>query len=103
MIVELPQLGRTLVAEAGDNLLTLLQRERVPIAHSCAGEGVCGTCVLRLEGDGTGSPGAHEKRLIERQIPPARRSAAGPGELRMACLVTVPATSNKWTLRTDYW
>jgi len=96
LIISLPQLS--LEIDSGPepvNLLSLLGRHRVPLARSCGGDGVCGTCRLRIEGKDLPAISGAETKL-------AKRQGANEGE-RFACLVEVPASSKTWALRCDYW
>lgn len=90
--IALPQLQRVIEAEVGDNLLTLLRRASVPVAHSCAGEGICGTCRVRIEGVKISSPSNAEQQLSKRH--------RCPSGTRFACLVTVESDCK---VTTDYW
>ena len=96
MKIVLPQLGLELESgETPANLLSFLSRHGVPVARSCGGDGVCGTCRLRVEGDDQPVASAGEIRLRKKQ-------GARAGE-RFACLVDLPVSSKTWVLRCDYW
>jgi ferredoxin len=92
----MPQLKKEILnCAAGANLLALLGQHRIPIARSCGGDGVCGTCRVRLEGDDIPPPTKAELILIKKQ-------QLDSGE-RVACLLIIPKSSKTWVLRSDYW
>jgi ferredoxin len=96
--IELPQLGLVIDdAPAGANLLALLASHKVPLARSCGGDGVCGTCRVQIEGDDVPARSSHEARLHKKQ------SRVASDDDRYACTIQIPATSKKWVLRTRYW
>lgn len=98
MKIKIPALQRELTAEAGANLLATLVQEKIPIAHSCAGDGVCGTCLIHIEGADVPAEGNQELRLKLKQC-----KEMPPANTRFACLTNVPESSKTWVLRTDYW
>jgi ferredoxin len=72
----------------GSNLRMVLLRARLPLyasvaaALNCRGNGVCGTCAVRLEGDASPPTAAEQRRL---GLFPHR-----PGSgVRLACQVSV--------------
>ena len=98
MKIESPQLSKSIEGEAGANLLAKLVEERVPVAHSCAGEGVCGQCWIQIDGNDLAPESDREKKLRKKQ-----GRAAEPKNCRFACLLKIPDSSKTWVLRTDYW
>lgn len=97
MKILIPQLQKELEASAGANLLTVLVAAKLPLAHSCAGEGVCATCVVKIEGGDLPPLTERETRLIKKL---GRKFHANQ---RFACLVKVPESSKTWVLSTEYW
>lgn len=98
MKIEIPQLKKSFEAAAGVNLLAKLVSEQVPIAHSCAGDGVCGTCSIQIEGPGLPSESDRELRLRKKQL-----KGHEPKNCRFACLLKIPDSSKTWVLSSDYW
>lgn len=96
MRLELPQLKRVIEVSEPGNLLLILRTHKVPIASSCSGEGVCGTCGIVVEGDGVPPVGKHEARLLA-------QLSQSPKHSRMACLVDVPVASKTWVISSSYW
>jgi len=72
----------------GSNLRMVLLRARLPLYNSvtaalnCRGNGVCGTCAVRIEGEASPPTPAEQQRLA---IFPHRPDAG----LRLACQVSV--------------
>jgi ferredoxin len=98
MKIEIPQLNKSFESSGDVNLLAKLVSEQIPIAHSCAGDGVCGTCSINIEGAELPEESEREKRLRKKQ-----RREHEPKNCRFACLLKVPHSSKTWVLRTDYW
>lgn len=46
----LPQKDIILEVEPGENLMAVLLKEKIPVASSCSGEGICGKCKLIING-----------------------------------------------------
>ena len=76
--------GREILVEPGTFLTTAAARAGVAIVHDCDGQGVCGTCQVRIV-DGGGDIGAPDPR--------ERRQLGGRIEAgwRLCCLVVVEA------------
>lgn len=72
----------------GSNLRMVLLRARLPLYHSvaaalnCRGNGVCGTCAVRIEGEASPATPAELRRLA---VFPHRPESG----LRLACQVSV--------------
>ena len=49
--IDFPELNRTIEAERGDNLLALMQQERIPVDAGCGGVGRCGRCRALIDGE----------------------------------------------------
>lgn len=92
----IPQLRLTIEAGPEANLLNLLVKAKVPLAHSCAGDGVCGTCYLYIEGEQIPLATAAEIKVL-------KRTALKDPRARIACLVKTPKVPINWVLSTDYW
>jgi 2Fe-2S ferredoxin len=96
MRIEIPKLGRVIEnVPANANLLTVLSMVGVPIARSCAGDGVCGTCAISLTGEGIPPMSSFEKKLLMKQNKDSR--------LRIACLIKIPELSKTWVVDATYW
>jgi ferredoxin len=80
--------GQRIECLAGSNLRMVLLRARLPLYHSvaaalnCRGNGVCGTCAVRIEGEASPPSPAELRRL---SVFPHRPEAG----LRLACQVSV--------------
>lgn len=60
------------------NLLDFLLKNRIPISHSCQGNGTCTTCLIKLEGDLKELPPRNdleEEHKLERGFKPNERLA----------------------------
>jgi ferredoxin, 2Fe-2S len=93
MLIELDEAER--IASQNDNLLTILVSHGVPIAQSCGGDGVCGTCSIEIVGEGIPEESAYEKKL--------KRLQKVPPQQRISCLIKVPKSSKTWVLHCNYW
>ncbi len=86
---------REIEVTLGDSLFEALRLANQPIASSCAGELVCGRCVVRvIEGADSLSEMEEEERSV------LLREAAGPDD-RLACRA-IPRRSGV-VLNTGYW
>ena len=48
MKIYLPQLNKSLSSNKEENLYKFLRENKVPVASSCKGEGICGKCVISV-------------------------------------------------------
>lgn len=73
-IIRRPRQGDQITVEKGCNLMTALQENNIPVASSCAGDAVCGKCLIEvLHGrENLNSPNAEEKFLLEKDRVPTR-------------------------------
>ena len=62
--------GREIRVEPGTFLTTAAMRAGVEIVHDCDGQGVCGTCQVRIVegGDDFGTPDPRERRQLGGRI-----------------------------------
>jgi len=93
MIIELD--AHKIPDDVGANLLTILVSHGVPIAQSCGGDGVCGTCAIQITGEDVPTESALEKKV--------KRMQKVSEHERMSCLIKVPRSSKTWVLRCNYW
>lgn len=54
--ISLPQFNRKISCEVNENLMVVLQKNEVPVASSCLGDGICGKCVLNVDFNDKQSP-----------------------------------------------
>ena len=86
---------RTIAATRGETLFNALRLANHPIASSCAGDLVCGRCVVRvIEGADSLSEIEEEERSV------LLRESAGPND-RLACRA-IPRQAGV-VLSTGYW
>jgi ferredoxin len=80
--------GQRVECLAGSNLRMVLLRARLPLYNSvaaalnCRGNGVCGTCAVRIEGEASPVTAAEQRRLGQFPHHPG-------ADLRLACQVSV--------------
>jgi ferredoxin len=96
MPVSLPQIGRVVEATPGVDLLTLLVNHGVPLARSCSGAGVCGTCRVKIRGSHLPQPSVQEKQV-------AKKNGFVDSAERLACLLAIPSANIDWVVETTYW
>ncbi len=98
-LVQLPQLNLEFMVESSSarelSLLSFLLEKEVPLSHSCAGQAVCGTCAVFLEGDKIPTPTPSELKLIQKQ--------GKDGHCRFACQIFFPHEAFVWIVKTPYW
>ena len=96
MIIQLPQLNKSLSCKKGENLFRFLRAHQVPVASSCKGEGVCGKCVVQVVRgrENLSPPSQLENKLYEKyelredQRISCQSNVVGDGEIE---------------IRTSYW
>lgn len=62
--VSIPQKNLVLNAEANKNLMDLLIENKLPVASTCLGEGICSKCVMRITPEG--QPNELENRTMQK-------------------------------------
>lgn len=78
----------------GESLMKVLQRNDIPVASSCGGEGVCAKCRVKLVSGASNLSGAEEleKRILSKTF--------GNDEDRLSCQARVIGDI---TIDTGYW
>ena len=104
MKIELPQLHKAIELKTIDrpvSLLSVLVAHKIPIAHSCSGEGVCGTCWVEIEGNGIPKRTNESQKLWSKQFPQTTQKESQ----YFACLTLIrPEDSSKtWVVRCPSW
>ncbi len=95
--LELTKLGKVVDWPEDANLLTVLVSHGAPVARSCGGEGICGTCRVQLCGPELPEPSPEEQRV-------AGRVGVELGRERVSCLLSGPKSASKtWELSCSYW
>lgn len=70
--VFIPQKDLTLTAEKNKNLMDLLVENKLPVASSCLGEGICSKCAMEVTPEGTPSE-LEVKTMAKNKCDPHRR------------------------------
>ncbi len=77
--IRVEPLGKTVEGEKGESLLSILEREGIPLESYCGGVGSCGKCVVRiLEGEVT-PPNLLEREHLGRDVDEGFRLACQVG------------------------
>ena len=82
-----------MIATAGQDLLSALRAADVPVGSSCAGDGICGKCGLRVLSGVVSPPTEIELRTLERE--------RKPPDLRLACQTR--ALEGEVVVSAPYW
>ncbi len=88
--ISIPQKNLVLNAEANKNLMDLLIENKLPVASSCLGEGICSKCAMQITPEG--QPNDLEKRTME-------KNKCEPHH-RLCCQIFI---SSDLTVRASYW
>ncbi len=104
MKIQVPQLEQVIEVEIprqGLTLLSVLVAHKIPLGHSCGGEGVCGTCWVELDGPELPEQDFLAQRLWKKQFPKIAQKKCQ----YFACLVKLQESDNvkTWTLRCPSW
>lgn len=93
-VIRLPQLAREMEAHDGESILDAARREKVPIATSCGGLGICRKCRVTVR---EGSERLAPMTMIERD---QARLAGFAADERLACQAVVRGDC---AIGTSYW
>ena len=63
----LPQFNKKIPCEVSDNLMEVLQKNEIPVASSCLGDGICGKCVLNVAFHAEPSPTNELEALLKKK------------------------------------
>ncbi len=88
--VFVPQKNLTILAEENTNLMDLLIENRIPVASSCLGEGVCSKCAVEMTPQG---------ELTEVEIKTLQRNLKTLDQ-RLCCQVFI---HQDLEVKTGYW
>lgn len=88
--IRVEPLGKTVEGEEGESLLSILEREGIPLESYCGGVGSCGKCVVRiLEGE-VAPPNLLEREHLGRDVDEGFRLACQVGVFGdLACDVSL--------------
>ena len=89
--VYLPQKQLTLEAVTGENLLTFLQAQQIPVASSCLGDGICSMCKMKVVGTLV--------EALELEKNTLARNKASASE-RLSCQISI---NHDLEVTTKYW
>jgi 2Fe-2S ferredoxin len=91
--ISIPQLNKIITVPTGRNLFRVLRENKIPIAQSCLGDGICATCYLQITPKkNCTSPSKREQVLKE--------ANKLPSHLRISCLLRVLGDVS---ISTTYW
>ena len=91
--ISIPQLNKIITAAKGSNLFRVLRENKIPIAQSCLGDGICATCYLQITPKtNCTSPSKREQVLKE--------ANKLPSHLRISCLLRILGDIS---ISTTYW
>lgn len=88
--VSIPQKDLILNAEKNKNLMDLLVENKLPVASSCLGEGICSKCAMEVSPPGT--PSELESKTMT-------KNKCEPG-LRLTCQYLI---NEDITVKAGYW
>ncbi len=89
--ISIPQKQLTLEAREGENLMSFLIAQQLPVASSCLGDGVCSMCRVKIKGT-IPPPVDFEKRALV-------RNKCAEDE-RLSCQITI---ASDLEVTTRYW
>ncbi len=89
--IKIPQKDLILEAPSGENLMTFLHEQQLPVASSCLGEGVCSMCKLKITGN------LKPAQLSETET--LRRNKCDNDE-RLSCQITI---ESDLVVQAKYW
>ena len=91
--ISIPQLDKIITVPKGRNLFRVLRENKIPIAQSCLGDGICATCYLQIiPPKNCTSPSKREQVLKE--------ANKLPSHIRISCLLRVLGDIS---ISTTYW
>lgn len=94
--INLPSLKKviTSVPEVGSTMMKILLDEQIPVASSCAGDGVCGKCQVQvLQGMENLTPPTEAELFL-------KEKNQWPADIRLSCQCQV---LGEITVTTKYW
>ena len=93
MFLELVKPSKIITVPKGRNLFRVLRENKIPIAQSCLGDGICATCYLQIiPPKNCTSPSKREQVLKE--------ANKLPSHIRISCLLRVLGDIS---ISTTYW
>ena len=91
--ISIPQLNKIITVPKGKKLFQVLRENKIPIAQSCLGDGICATCCLQIIPNiNCTSPSKREQALKE--------ANNIPSQIRISCLLRVLGDIS---ISTTYW
>ena len=87
----IPQKNKILTVLAGSNLMKVLQLQNIPVASSCLGDGICGKCRMKIQGQVADATELEMQTKERNKIPLTER---------LACQISM---ESDLTVTTDYW
>ncbi len=101
IIVDFQPIGKRVQADAGDNLLGILQGAGISINSICAGKGTCGQCIVEpIEGD-LNQPSENEIALLKKHGYSQPFRLACQTEIKSDARIKIPAGSFSTPQRTQ--
>ena len=101
--IHLPQLRKSFDFDSEANremsLLTALLRVGVPMAHSCAGEGICGTCACEIKSKQV----TQVPRLSVQEEKLQTKHKLSHPKTRFSCLIALKLLPEECEIFTSYW